>query len=635
MKQIILGTAGHIDHGKTALVKALTGVDTDRLKEEKRRGITIELGFAHLTLPGGITIGIVDVPGHERFVKNMVAGATGIDLVALIIAADEGVMPQTREHLEICSLLAIKHGLVVITKIDLVDEEWLSLVNDDISSFLAGTFLQAAPVVEVSSETGEGIEELVKTLDSLTQNMPDRSPGISFRLPVDRIFTMRGFGTVITGTTISGHIEVGDEVTIYPNGAKGKVRGIQVHHQDVPSVDAGLRTAINLQGIEKEAIARGDVVAEKDSLKPTTTVDTVLEYLSSISKKIKNRSRVRFHCGTAEIIATLVLLDRDELSPGDSCFAQIRLEKPTVALYGDRFVIRSYSPIRTIGGGYILNPLPLKKKRFSKDAMQELTTLKEGSLREILGQHIKNSQMQGLSIAELSFISNLGKKEILKTVNDLLSDNTVIKYDAEKGILVHAEFYNKAKEEILTILEDYHKRFPLKEGLVKEELRSRMAGNARERLFNQLLNDLIRDNSVVGQRDIIRAKDHKVTLLKEQEEARTQIEQTYLKAGLEPPYFKDLENSIKAGGSRDVLETMVKDGTLIKVKEDLYFHTKAIEDLRGRLIDFIHRKGDITTSELKNITGVSRKYTIPLIEYFDKIQLTVRIGDKRILRKSR
>jgi selenocysteine-specific elongation factor len=635
MKQIILGTAGHIDHGKTALVKALTGIDTDRLKEEKRRGITIELGFAHLTLPGGITIGIVDVPGHERFVKNMVAGATGIDLVALIIAADEGVMPQTREHLEICSLLAIKHGLVVITKIDLVDEEWLGLVKDDISSFLTGTFLHAAPIVEVSSETGKGMEELVKTLDSLTQNMPERSPGIFFRLPVDRIFTMRGFGTVITGTTISGHIEVGDEVTIYPNGAKAKVRGIQVHHQDVPSVNAGLRTAINLQGIEKEAIVRGDVVAEKDSLKPTATVDTVLEYLSSIPKKMKNRSRVRFHCGTAEIIAILVLLDRDELSPGDSCFAQIRLERPTVALYGDRFVIRSYSPIRTIGGGYILNPLPLKKKRFSKDVLQELTILKEGSLREILERHIKNSQMQGLSTAELSFISNVGKKEILTTVDDLLSDNTVINCDAEKGIFIHAEFYSKAKEEILTILEDYHKRFPLKEGLVKEELRSRMAGNARERLFNQLLNDLIRDKSVVRQRDIIRAKDHKVTLLKEQEEARTQIEKAYLKAGLEPPYFKDLEHGIKAGGGRDVLETMVKDGTLIKVKEDLYFHTKAIEDLRGRLIDFIHRKGDITTSELKNITGVSRKYTIPLIEYFDKIQLTVRIGDKRILRKSR
>ncbi len=316
MKQIILGTAGHIDHGKTALVKALTGIDTDRLKEEKLRGITIELGFAHLKLASGITIGIVDVPGHEKFVKNMVAGATGIDVVALIIAADEGIMPQTREHLEICSLLGIKHGLVIITKIDLVDKEWLDLVRDDVSGFLTGTFLEDAPIIEVSSETGEGIEELIGALDELTQMVPTREPGSIFRLPVDRVFTMKGFGTVVTGTTISGKIKVGSEVTIYPEGIKSKVRGIQVHHHSVQSVSAGLRTAVNLQGIEKETIARGDVVAEKDSLKSTYMVDAVLEYLESAPKKLRNRARVRFHCGTSEIISTAILLDREELSPG-------------------------------------------------------------------------------------------------------------------------------------------------------------------------------------------------------------------------------------------------------------------------------------------------------------------------------
>jgi selenocysteine-specific elongation factor len=633
VKQIILGTAGHVDHGKTALVKALTDIDTDRLKEEKERGITIELGFAHLKLQSGLTIGIVDVPGHERFVKNMVSGATGIDLLALIIAADEGVMPQTREHLEICSLLNIKHGLVILTKIDLVDKEWLNLVRDDVSLFLTGTFLQDAPIVEISSKTGEGIKELVITLDELTKKLPERYPGNFFRLPIDRVFTMRGFGTVVTGTTISGHIEVGSEVTIYPKGIRSKVRGIQVHHQDVPSIRAGLRTALNLQGLEKEVITRGDVVAEKDSLKPTYMVDTMLEYLESAPKKLQNRNKVRFHCGTSEVIATVILLDRDNLSPGDQCFAQFRLERPTVVLSKDRFVIRSYSPIRTIGGGYILNPLPLKKKRFSEDALQELNILNEGADQATVEQYIKGSRLQGLSKTELSFFTNLSQKELDEIIDRLISDNVIFTSDIENEILIHAEFYNKAKEKIVTILGDYHRRLPLKEGLIKEELRSKMPYNIKEKLFNQLLNDLVRETVIVRQKDIIRLKDHKIKLLQDQEELLSQIKEIYLKEGLEPPYFKDLGQEIIERGGMDLLEIMVKDGTLIKVKEDLYFHKKAIDELKKRLADFIKEKGEITTPELKKLTGVSRKYTIPLIEYFDKIQLTVRVGDKRVLRK--
>ncbi|RLB16515.1 MAG: selenocysteine-specific translation elongation factor [Deltaproteobacteria bacterium] len=633
MKQIILGTAGHIDHGKTALIKALTGIDTDRLKEEKERGITIELGFAHLTLPGGLTIGIVDVPGHEKFVKNMAAGATGIDLVALIIAADEGVMPQTREHLEICSLLDIKHGLVIITKIDLVDKEWLNLARDDVSSFIAGTFLQDSPIVEVSSKTGEGIKDLIKILGEYTEKVPEREPGNFFRLPIDRVFTMRGFGTVVTGTTISGHIKTGSEVTIYPKRIKGKIRGIQVHHQDVPSVRSGLRTAINLQGIEKDALVRGDVVAEKDSLKPTYMVDAFLKYLESNPKKLQNRAKVRFHCGTSEIIATIILLNRNELSPGDQCFAQFRLERPTVVLKKDRFVIRSYSPIRTIGGGYILNPLPSKKKRFSKNASQELTILNEGSNEDIVEQYIKNSRLQGVSKTELSFLANLNKKDLDKIITTLLSNNVIFQADIEKEIFIHAEFYNRAKEDTVAILSDYHRRFPLKGGLVKEELRYKIKGNVKEKPFNQLLTALIQDGAIVRNKDLIRLKDHTVTLLQDQETVRNQIEQIYLKEGLEPPYFNNLDQNIIQKGGKDLLEIMVKDGTLIKVKEDLYFHKESIEELKRRLIAFIKEKGEITTSELKQVTGVSRKYTIPLIEYFDKTQLTVRVGNKRVLRK--
>jgi selenocysteine-specific elongation factor len=633
VKQIILGTAGHIDHGKTALVKALTDIDTDRLKEEKERGITIELGFAHLKLPNGSTVGIVDVPGHERFVKTMVAGATGIDLVALIIAADEGVMPQTREHLEICSLLDIKHGLVILTKIDLVDKEWLNLVKDDVTSFLTATFLQAAPIVEVSSETGEGIKELVRTLDELIKEIPERDPGHFFRLPIDRAFTMKGFGTVVTGTTVSGHIGVGSEVTVYPEGIKSKVRGIQVYHQDVPLVKAGLRTAINLQGFEKAAIIRGDVVAERDSLKPTYMVDTVLEYLDSAPKRLQNRTKVRFHCGTSEIIATVILLDRDNLSPGDQCFAQLRLERPAVVLSKDRFVVRSYSPIRAIGGGYILNPLPLKKKRFSKDVLQELSILNKGPDKAIVEQHIRGGGLKGLSKTGLSFLANLSKKDLDEIIAGLISDSLIFKVDIENEIFIHVEFYNKAKEEIVIILADYHRRFPLKEGIVKEELRSKMASSMKEKLFNCLINDMIQDTVIVRERDIIRAKDHQVRLPQDQEELLSQIDEIYLNGGLEPPYFKDLGPDITEKGGRDLLEIMVKDETLIKVKEELYFHKKVIEELKGRLVGFIRGKGEITTPELKKLTGVSRKYTIPLIEYFDKSQLTVRVGDKRVLRK--
>jgi selenocysteine-specific elongation factor len=633
MKQVILGTAGHIDHGKTALVKALTGIDTDRLKEEKRRGITIELGFAHLTLPSGIILGIVDVPGHEKFVKHMVSGATGIDLVMLVIAADEGVMPQTREHMEICSLLNIRQGLVALTKIDLVDKDWLSLVRDDVSAFLSETFLKGARIVEVSSYTGEGIPPLLEALDELAVNAPSREPGNFFRLPVDRVFTMKGFGTVVTGTAISGQIKVGDDVTVYPKGIRSKIRGIQVHNKDVHTSGAGLRTAINLQGVEKEIIARGDVIADHDSLMPTYMVDTSLEYLSSINKKLQNRAKIRFHYGTSEVIATVILLDRDSLSKGEQCFAQFRLQKPLAFVAKDRFVIRSYSPIRTIGGGSILNPLPSKKKQFSEEALQELSVLSQGSDKDIVEQHIKSSKFMGLDINQLCILSNLRRAAVERIIEGLLRDKTIFIFDSEKRSFIHIDYYDKAKEKIQAALGDYHRRFPLKQGMMKEELKSRLSVVIRERLFNQILDVLVKEGLIAREKDIIRMENHKVELFQDQQLVLDRIEEIYKKNGLEPPYFKDLDKDIIQKGGRDLLEIMVKDHTLVKVKEDLYFHHTAIAGLEERLVKFLEEKGEITTPELKAITGVSRKYMIPLIEYFDKIQITVRVGDKRVLRK--
>ncbi|MBW1805821.1 MAG: selenocysteine-specific translation elongation factor, partial [Deltaproteobacteria bacterium] len=491
MKQVILGTAGHIDHGKTSLIKALTGIDADRLKEEKERGITIELGFAHLELPSGQLLGIIDVPGHEKFVKNMVAGATGIDLVALVIAADEGVMPQTREHLEICQLLDIKHGLVILTKTDMAEPDWLELVREDVAGFLENTFLENAPIVEVSSVTGEGIDELVKVIDNLVQEAPERDMGHFFRLPIDRAFTMKGFGTVVTGTTISGRINTGDEVTVYPQGVTSRIRGIQVHNREAEQVRAGLRTAINLQGVEKAQIQRGNILAASDSLKTSYMVDVLLDLIPAAPRKLKNRAKARFHTGSSEIIATVVLLDRDELDQGDTCFAQIRLDQPTAVLQGDRFILRSYSPVRAIGGGKILNALPLKRKRFSKRILKELEMLDRGGLQENADLFVRMGRFKGVENSELQFLTNSNKKKLDEVLKKLLSQKRIIQYNKERGIYIHADFLEKATNEITSTLKEYHQEFPLKTGLLKEELRSRTTGAENQRLFNFIINQLI------------------------------------------------------------------------------------------------------------------------------------------------
>ena len=633
MKQIVLGTAGHIDHGKTSLIKALTGIDTDRLKEEKERGITIELGFAHLELPGGKLLGIVDVPGHEKFIKNMVAGATGIDLVALVIAADEGVMPQTKEHLDICELLKIQHGLIIMTKIDMVDSDWLELVREDVTEYMAATFLADAPIVEVSSVTGEGLKELIQILDKLVQNIPERDLGHFFRLPIDRVFSMKGFGTVITGTTISGKIKTGDEITIYPLGINSKIRGLQVHNKEVNEIRAGLRTAVNLQGIERAKVQRGNILASRDSLRTTYMVDVNLDLLSSAPRKLKNRAKVRFHSGTSEIISTVVLLDRDALEPGETCFAQIRLNEPTALLRGDRYVLRSYSPVRTIGGGRTLNALPRKKKRFSEAVLSEMKLLFTGDLNEIIEYFVSSGRFRGVEQEELPFLTNTSKKRLDEALKALKAQQRIILYDKERGVLIHADFLKKARDEILDTLTLYHKKFPLKEGLVKEELRSRTAGADNIKLFNHLVLQLAREEIIVQDKEIVRLKDHQVTLAQDQEEIRRELEKIYTKSGLQPPYFQEIKEKFPGNTGAEVLEVMVKEGDILKVKEDLYFHRKAIDGLKSELIAFLKNNGEITTPQFKEMTGASRKYTIPLIEYLDRTQVTVRVGDTRVLRK--
>lgn len=639
MKQVILGTAGHIDHGKTSLIRALTGIDTDRLKEEKLRGITIELGFAHMELPNGDRLGIVDVPGHERFVKHMVAGATGIDLVALVIAADEGVMPQTREHMEICQLLRVKKGLVVLTKIDMVeDPDWIEMVQEDVAQFLKGTFLEGSPILPVSAVTGEGIPELKEALSRLVETVEARSPDGPFRLSVDRVFTMKGFGTVVTGTSTAGKLHIGDPVMIYPPGHKTKVRGLQVHSQEVEEVLPGRRTAINLQSIERAIIQRGDVVATPGSLVATHMVDVYLDLLKSAPRPLKHRAKVRFHTGTAEHLGTVILLDREELLPGESAFVQIRLDHPVAALRGDRFVLRSYSPVQTVGGGTILHPLPRKHRGHDKrEAAVALQTLLDGADTDIILWHILDAGWTGLTEHELQVRANVSPKLLEKALQRFISQKQVILYDKENRKLLHPEAMEQLQQAIVEQLTDYHQKFPLKTGMLKEELSAQLPRPVDVKLYNFVLRHLAEQDVLAQEMEWVRLMSHKVDLTRDEEAIREKIEKAFREGGLQPPFFKDVAEKLPGTPRQhqDVLQWMISKGIIAKTKEDLYFHASALSDLQERLVAFLKEHGEISTPQFKEMTGASRKYTIPLLEYFDMQKVTIRIGDMRRLRESK
>jgi selenocysteine-specific elongation factor len=636
MKQVILGTAGHIDHGKTSLIKALTGIDTDRLKEEKLRGITIELGFAHMEMPGGERLGIVDVPGHEKFVKHMVAGATGIDLVALVIAADEGVMPQTREHMEICELLHVKKGLVVLTKTDLVDDpDWLEMVREDIAVFLKGTFLEGCEIIAVSAVTGEGLEELKKSLAQLFAEVESKSSEGPFRLPVDRVFSMRGFGTVITGTSISGRLQIGDSVVIYPEGLKSKVRGIQVHGKDVQEVLPGQRTAVNLQGMERALIERGNVLASAGALSPSHMIDVQLDLLKSAPRALKHRAKIRFHTGTAEHLATIILLDREELKPGEKTFAQVRLDQPAAVLRGDRFVLRSYSPVQTIGGGAVLHPLPRKHKGSAKrEAAKALEKLSKSPDSDIILWHLQDAGWAGLGEAELRIRTNVSQKFLEKTLQQFTSARKVVLYDKENRRLIHPDALEEMKSSIKAILAGYHNRFPLKAGMPKEEIPALLSKPVEGKLYNFVLRQLVEADQIALEMEWVRLTTHKVALSKDEDNIRQKIERAFRESGLQPPFFKEVASGLPGTSKQhqEVLEWMLAKGVLVKTKEEIYFHAASMAELQNRLVDWLREHGEITTPQFKEMTGASRKYTIPLLEYFDGQKVTIRVGEVRKLR---
>ncbi len=635
MKQIILGTAGHIDHGKTSLIKAMTGIDTDRLKEEKERGITIELGFASINLPSGQHLGIIDVPGHEKFVKNMVAGATGIDIVAMVIAADEGVMPQTKEHMEICSLLGIKHGVIALTKTDMVDDEWLELVTEDVREFVQGTFLEDAEIIPISSTKGIGIDEFGKSLDVLCNEIPKRDLSSLFRLPVDRVFTMKGFGTVITGSLISGSIRVGDNIMVYPSKTESKVRGIQFHGESVETASTGMRTAINFQGLDKELVNRGDIVATEGDLKPSYLVDGSINFLSSNLKPAKTRFKIRFHIGTSEITGNLILLDREELMPGDDAVVQIRLDTPVSCVKDDKFVIRSFSPVRTIAGGSIINPIPPKHKRFRENVIDGLKKIVEGDLKETILFHTAQAGYSPVSFTDLKLMTNLADKKLNTEISSHLSKKSIIQVDKDNKLYLNGKVFSELSEKIINFIKIYHEQNPLKESMKKEEVKSKLPDILGSKLFNILITQLQKDGVIVHEGDLVRLSTHKVALQIDQEEVRANIIDEYKKTILMPPYFKAFceKYGYDNNAAKDVLHVLVNEGVIVRIKDDLFYHNDNIEELKATLLAYLEKNNEITTPHFKEMTGASRKYVIPLIEYFDSIKFTIRVGDLRQLRK--
>ncbi|MDA8125250.1 MAG: selenocysteine-specific translation elongation factor [Deltaproteobacteria bacterium] len=634
-----MGTAGHVDHGKTALIKRLTGVDTDRLKEEKERGITIELGFASLALPDGRTLGVVDVPGHERFVRNMVAGAAGIDLVVLVIAADEGVMPQTREHLQICTLLGLKKGFVALTKIDMVDDEWLTLVGEDLRAFLGGTFLEGAPIVPVSSLSGAGFPELTETIARIAGEVEEASDVGIFRLPVDRVFTMKGFGTVVTGTLASGKVAVGEEVEISPLGLRAKVRGIQVHNRAVETAEGGQRTAINLQGVDKALIERGYCLTGPDSLVPAQRFDGRYRHLASAARKLKHRTLVRFHTGTSEVMARVILLDREELAPGEEASIQLVLETPLAVVAGDRFVIRSYSPVTTIGGGVICDPLPRKHKRFSEAVLQQFQALTGGAEHEKLAVILERAGIEGSTEARLVLRTGIRRPELRKQLEAMFSKKEALLVDREEGRVLAGPVYAALLEAMVRNLKEYHERNPLKEGLSREELRTTLAPGTAEglhpKIFSMALRDLEKGERIVVEKETIRLAGHQVRLQGEMEDLRAKLSGLYKSGGLAPPTAREvLERFVdRKKEITSLLQVMTREGELVRISEDLHFHKEVLEKLREDYRQLLVRDGEATPATFKDLTGLTRKFIIPLMEYFDMAKLTMRAGDRRILRE--
>ncbi len=629
MKRIIVGTAGHIDHGKTTLIRALTGIDCDRLKEEKERGITTELGFAHWRLDEDLLVGIVDVPGHERFVRHMVAGAWGIDTVLLVVAADEGVMPQTREHLDICEILGLTKGIVVITKKDLVDAEMVELVEEDVRDFLKGRALENAPVVAVSATTGENLDLLKGMLRDLSTGIEERSREGIFRLPVDRVFTLRGMGTIVTGTCISGHLSVGEEVELFPFSRKARVRSIQAYHEDVKEASAGQRIAFNLQGLDRQDVERGSMVARPDTLLLTSRIDASLRLLKLPMKPIRHDSILRFHIATTQEEARLVLLESDQIEPGQELFVQFVFKRPIVVLPGDRFILRGSYAIQTVGGGKVLDIMPARHKRKTGELGRAYHVLSKGTDLEKAAYHVLKGGFQGVRQQNLSILTG---KDIpsIERVGEVLRKEAIATLVGKTYL--HKDYFDAYREKVVAFVGEYHKANPLKIGISKEELRSRLPATDVQ-VFQSALDVCVAAGLIVVEKDRVRSRDH-ARGTSQTDEFEKRVLDALLTAGFTPPGLKDLAGivGVTEKNARELLERLVFTGGVVKVGQDMYFHRDMIEEVKEKAANYLRDHQEMGPSDFKSELNLSRKFLIPLLEYLDQIKLTIRKGDKRVLR---
>jgi selenocysteine-specific elongation factor len=635
MKSVIVGTAGHIDHGKTALVKALTGIDADRLEEEKRRGITIDIGFAHLELPAPdgskLRLGFVDVPGHERFVRNMLAGVGGIDLVLLVIAADEGIKPQTREHFDICRLLAIRRGITVLTKSDAVDAETLEVVRLEVEDFVRGSFLDTtidaaqSPMVAVSSLTGAGLDKLKSALAQVASEVPAKDSAALARLPIDRVFTMKGFGTVVTGTLVAGTIRKSDEeeLEVFPAGKRVRVRGLQVHNSPAEAAAAGQRTALNLAGVSHEDLARGMTLATADTFRSTSRVDVLLSLLPS-AKPLKDAARVHFHAYTAEAIAEARLYGAKILKPGNEAYAQLRFTDPMLLLPGDRFIVRQFSPVVTIGGGVVLDASPSTRKQPVEDLLAFLKIMRDGSPEQILAARVARRGAIGLPLNEVPAEMNIRREVAVK-----LAAQAGLKYCNQ--VLVAPAAYAKAKVGVLQALKKFHDANSLVAGMSKEELRER--ANLGPEVFYSVLGSLAEEKKLEVAGELVHLPGCGVAMKDEEAESKKIIEQAFASAGLKVPSLKEVLTGLKVDKIRaqKIVTLLLRDKVLIKISEELVFHQSALTDLRYKIAALKNSAPKIDVAHFKEMTGVSRKYAIPLLEYLDRERVTRRVGDERVI----
>jgi selenocysteine-specific elongation factor len=628
MKSIVVGTAGHIDHGKTALVKALTGIDADRLEEEKRRGITIDLGFAHMDLPaadgGTLHLGFVDVPGHERFVRNMLAGVGGIDLVLFVIAADESIKPQTREHFDILELLGVSRGITVLTKSDAIDPETLDVVRLEVEEFLRGTFLEAprAPIVAVSSLTGAGVDELKRAIATAAGNVQARDSEALARLPIDRVFSMKGFGTVVTGTLISGTIRRDEELEVFPDGERVRVRGVQVHGHDADKAVAGQRTAVNLAGANTAGLARGMMLAPPDTFAATNVIDVKIRLLASAPRSLKNQSRVHFHCNTMETVAEIVLHEKKDIARGAEVLARLKLRAAALLLPGDRFIIRQFSPVITIGGGVVLDAA-LTSRKFLPD--RNLEILAGTDRAEKILARIARRSFHGITIADLVKESSWRRGTIESAITGLQTRQVI----RVGEVLLSSAAWEGIKMQMVSALDEFHRRNPLVGGINKGELRAQ--AGASEVVFQAILQQLVQERRLAVSGDLVSLAGRGVVMKDEEAESKKKIEDAFAAAALKVPALNEVLAGLKIDKVRaqKIVTLLLRDKVLTKVSDELVFHRSALEDLRKRVSAHKAKSATIDVATFKELTGVSRKYAIPLLEYLDRERVTKRVGDLR------